>query len=278
MAVNSTSIDAEMLSVMRMSSTKLGKGMTSMTTTATTARGRASIPKVVVRGNARVKVASANGVPLSDGVTVYPGRSLTWRWPSWLVVPNGRVRAQSAFKRPSCGHRPRPAGPASAGTGRRAGAPRPGTGTRVPRLRSRRPRKSPCTGGFSTIGTPRSRATDRIASASSSSPLVTPRGPVLQAVVAQTDREVGGVDHYDVGPGDRGKDLHPREAPTPAAEGPAHFRVAFRLTHLAADLVLGHLHGVVELAALEGIVGHSQHQAPHRQCRGGDRRGRRRWW
>ena len=43
-AVNNTSIEAEMLSVMRMSSTKLGNGITSMTTTATTARGRASIP------------------------------------------------------------------------------------------------------------------------------------------------------------------------------------------------------------------------------------------
>ena len=43
-AVNSTSIEAEMLSVMRMSSTKLGSGITSITTTATTARGRASIP------------------------------------------------------------------------------------------------------------------------------------------------------------------------------------------------------------------------------------------
>ena len=55
-AVNSTSIDAEMLSVIRMSSTKLGNGITSITTTAVTARGRASIPKVVDRGKARIGV------------------------------------------------------------------------------------------------------------------------------------------------------------------------------------------------------------------------------
>ncbi len=92
-AVNRTSIDAEMLSVIRISSRKLGNGITSITTTAVTARGRASIPKLVPRGKARIGAVSANGLPLTDGVTVCPGRSLTGRWPSWLLVPNGRVVA-----------------------------------------------------------------------------------------------------------------------------------------------------------------------------------------
>ena len=66
-AVNKTSIEAEMLRVIRMSRTKLGSGTTSITTTATTARGRASIPNVVARGIALVLVVSAKELPLSDG-------------------------------------------------------------------------------------------------------------------------------------------------------------------------------------------------------------------
>ena len=227
-----------MLSVMRMSSTKLGSGMTSMTTTATTAKGSASIPKVVDLGIARVDVMSANGLPFIDGVTVCPGRSLTGRWPSWLVVPNGPRPQQLSFMRPSCGCRREPAGLASAGKGKRVGVPRPDRATPVPRRRSRRLRKGPApqVGSrrwerpargprFGSQGRPRRR------------PLSRPGGSVLGAVVS------AGRPRSGLGSPRRRR----RERPQPGsasgkgacggAESPSDLWVAFGLTHLPADLL-----------------------------------------
>ncbi len=95
-AVSSTSTDAVMLAVIRRSSTKLGSGMTSITTTATTARGTARVRSVVKRNPlaeppAPARAATARGAA-GDTATCPPGGTTAAR-------PGGAFRLRVRFLR-----------------------------------------------------------------------------------------------------------------------------------------------------------------------------------